>query len=87
MAELYQRIGESAPRGRHLMPLSLRMIKTLGEAGIDWRGLHVVDACSMVCAGHIDRARGYLLAKQQEKKQKTGGRRVTPATAGEFDAL
>ena len=87
MAELYQRIGESAPRGRHLMPLSLRMIKTLGEANIDWRGLHVVDVCSMVCAVHIDRAREYLLAKQQEKMQKAGVRRITPATAADFDAL
>lgn len=87
MTELYNRIGEEAPRGRHLMPLSLRMIKTLGAAGIDWRGLHVVDVCSMVCAVHIDRAREYLFEKQQEKLQKAGVRRITPATAADFDAL
>ena len=49
MLELFKRCGVKEQKG-FLMPRGLRYIKALAEAGIDWRGLHMIDAVSLYCA-------------------------------------
>lgn len=88
LKRVFERIGpKSFPKERHLMPLSLRIIKELGVAGIDWRGLHVIDVFSLVCSIRIDNAREWLHYRAQEKMAKAGVKRITPATQADFDAL
>ena len=72
---------------RHLMPFSLRSIKELAAEGIDWRGLHIVDAMSIICAIRIESARKYLGAKAKEKMRAAGIKEIVPATAEDFDSL
>lgn len=88
MIKLYERLGTKPfPKERHLMPLSLRTIKELGAAGVDWRGLHVIDAFSIICSLRIDCAREELRQRQQKKMHKAGIRSISPATQADFDAL
>ena len=77
MLELFKRCGVKEQKG-FLMPRGLRYIKALAEAGIDWRGLHMIDAVSLYCA---------LKMRAQERMQRAGVRRISPATEAEFDAL
>lgn len=55
-----------------LMPRGLRYIRELAKEGIDWRGLHMVDAVSLYCAIQIDRARR-ISADQIAGKNAQGG--------------
>lgn len=88
LKKVFERIGSNPfPKERHLMPLSLRTIKELGAAGIDWRKIHVIDAFSLVCSIRIDNAREWLRYRAQERMTKAGVKRVTPATQADFDAL
>ena len=88
LKRVFERIDPKPfPKERHLMPVSLRTIKELGAAGIDWRGIHIIDAFSLVCSLRIDNARIWLRHRAQEKMTKAGIRRITPATQADFDAL
>ena len=70
LKRVFERIGpKSFPKERHLMPLSLRIIKELGVAGIDWRGLHVIDVFSLVCSIRIDNARERVRSKRKPRKK------------------
>ncbi len=86
MLELFKRYGVKEQKG-FLMPRGLRYIKALAEAGIDWRGLHMIDAVSLYCALKIEDAKNYLRARAQERMLRAGVRRISPATEAEFDAL
>ena len=86
MLELFKRCGVKEQKG-FLMPRGLRYIKVLAEAGIDWKGLHMIDAVSLYCSVMIDAARKYLHARAQDRMQRAGVRRISPATEAEFDAL
>ena len=47
----------------------------------------MIDAVSLYCALKIEDARNYLRARAQERMQRAGVRRISPATEAEFDAL
>lgn len=86
MIDLFMRCG--AKEKKHfLMPRGLRYIRELAKEGIDWRGLHMVDAVSLYCAIQIDRAREYLRIKSQERMRKAGIKSITPATEADFESL
>lgn len=92
MVEIYKRnhlistqIDERSKR--HLMPTSLRYIKILSAAGIDWSKLHIIDAFSLVCAINIETARQYLKSRAREKMNKAGVQNISPARESDFNAL
>ena len=88
MITVFKKIRDLPKEGnRHLMPLSLRYIRILSEAGIDWRGIHIIDAFSLVCALNISAARQVLDAKNKERRAKAGIKEIRSATSEEFDAL
>lgn len=72
---------------RHLMPFSLRCVKELAAAGIDWRGLHIVDSLSIICALRIEAARRYLDIKAKEKMRAAGVKEIVSASSEDFDSL
>ena len=78
---------EAKPQKGFLMPRSLRYIKTLAAAGIDWKDLHMIDAVSICCSIAIENAREYLRTRAHERMQRAGIQRITPATQADFDAL
>lgn len=75
------------PQKGFLMPRSLRYIKTLAAAGIDWKSLHMIDAVSLCCSVAADDAREYLRVRANERMQRAGIKRITPATQADFDSL
>lgn len=85
--EIYRKIPSRNTQKHHLMPFSLRCIKELAAEGIDWRGLHLVDAMSVICAIRIEAARKYLDAKAREKMNAAGIKEIIPATSADFDNL
>lgn len=85
--EIYRKIPSRNTQKHHLMPFSLRSIKELASAGIDWHGLHIVDAISVICAIRIEAARKYLDAKANEKMRAAGIKEIVPASAEDFDSL
>lgn len=91
MVELYKKYQkvQDLPdmTNRHLMPLSLRYIKILSEAGIDWKGLHIIDAFSLVCSINISAGRRYLSEKARQRQVRAGVKRIAPASAADFEAL
>ena len=85
--EIYRKIPSRNTKKHHLMPFSLRSIKELASAGIDWHGLHIVDAMSIICALRIEAARKYLDAKAKEKMHAAGIKEIVPASSEDFDSL
>jgi len=69
------------------MPLSLKYIKELAAAGIDWRGLHIIDLTSLVYSLRIDTARQLLQYERQRKLQARGIKEIRQATQADFEAL
>ena len=69
------------------MPFSLKCIKELAAAGVDWRGLHIVDALSLICGIRIENANAYLETKAKEKMRAAGIKEIIPATSEDFDNL
>ena len=87
MLATYKNIKTNASQQRFSMPLSLRYIKELASAGVDWHGLHIIDLTSLIYSLRIDNARQYLERKRQEQLSRRGIRNVQSATAADFDAL
>ena len=69
------------------MPLSLRYIKELAAAGIDWHGLHLIDLTSIVYSLRIDVALKKMEHDRKEHLAKRGIKDVRPASKADFDAL
>ena len=69
------------------MPLSLRIIKEIGQNGIQWQSLHFADVLSLSYSLKIDNAKQYLRHKRQEEMQKRGISSITKATEADFDNL
>lgn len=69
------------------MPLSLQYMKELGEAGIEWRGLHVIDAFSLVCSVRIDNCRKILSHQASERMSAAGVQAIMPASESDFESL
>lgn len=89
MVAVFKKIREPSMKTseNHLMPLSLRYIKELASAGIDWSGLHIIDVFSLVCSLRIDTAREYLRRQAQNRMENAGIKSISRATAGDLDAL
>ena len=88
MMTLYKRLRDgSEQRSGHLMPLSLRYIKILSEAGIDWKDLHIIDAFSIVCAINIEKWRRYLAERARQRMGKHGIKQICRAAESDFEAL
>ena len=87
MIALYRKINLRQGTDRFLMPKSLHYIKILAEQGIDWKGLHIIDAFSLVCSIRIDHARTYLRMESKNKMQAAGISAIARATEKDFDAL
>lgn len=85
--EIYRKMPSQNTKKRHLMPFSLRCIKELAAAGVDWRGLHIVDVLSLICGIRIENAHAYLKAKAKEKMCAAGIKEIVPATSEDFDSL
>lgn len=85
--EIYRKIPSRNTQKYHLMPFSLRCIKELAAEGIDWRGLHIVDVLSIICAIRIEAARKHLEAKTREKMNAAGIKEIVPASSEDFDNL
>lgn len=69
------------------MPLSLRYMKELGNAGIDWKGLHLIDITSLIYSLRIDIAKQKLEMDKQKAMNERGIQAVRPATQEDFDWL
>lgn len=69
------------------MPLSLRYIKELAAAGVDYRGLHLFDLTSLVYALRLDALRQKKEYDRQRKLSERGIKEIRPATQADFDAL
>ena len=87
LIEIYQKINVSIPKKQFSMPLSLRYIKELAAAGIDWHGLHIIDITSLVYSLRIDAARQKLEIDRQRRLAERGIREIRPATQADFEAL
>mgnify|MGYP000884841252 CR=1 FL=1 len=85
LIEIYQKIKVDIPKKQFSMPLSLRYIKEL--AGIDWRGLHIIDLTSLVYSIRIDNARQKLEMDRQKKMSERGIKEIRQATESDFNAL
>ncbi len=85
--EIYRKMPSRNTQKHHLMPFSLRCIKELAAAGVDWRGLHIVDALSLICGIRIENANAYLETKAKEKMRAAGIKEIIPATSEDFDNL
>ena len=86
MIRLYEKIQEKETP-QFSMPLSLRIIKELGQNGIDYKGIHLTDVLSIFYSLKIDSAKQYLKNKRQEEMQKRGISTITKATEQDFDNL
>ncbi len=86
MISLFEKI-EDKETPSFSMPLSLRLIKELGQNGIDWKGLHFADVLSISYSLKIDNARQYLRHKRQDEMQKRGIASISKATEADFNAL
>lgn len=69
------------------MPLSLRYIKELATAGVDWHGLHLIDLTSIIYSLRIDAALQKLEHDKQKRLSERGIKEVRPASKADFDAL
>ncbi len=87
LIELYQKIKVDVPKRQFSMPLSLRYIKELAAAGIDYRGLHIIDLTSLIYSLRIDIARQKLEMDKQRRMAERGIKEIRPATEADFNAL
>ena len=87
LIETYEKINLPTPKKQFSMPLSLRYIKELAVAGIDWHGLHIIDLTSLVYSLRIDTARQLLQYERQKKLQARGIKEIRQATQADFEAL
>jgi hypothetical protein len=87
LIEIYQKIKIDIPKKQFSMPLSLRYIKELAAAGIDYRGLHIIDLTSLVYSIRIDNARQKLEIDRQRRMSERGIKEIRPATEADFNAL
>lgn len=69
------------------MPQSLRYIKELAAAGIDWHRLHLIDLTSLIYSLRIDAALQKLEHDKQKRNAERGIKEVRPASKADFDAL
>lgn len=69
------------------MPLSLRYIKELSAANIDYKGLHIIDLTSLVYSLRIELAKQHLEYERQKKMNQKGIADIRPATEADFNAL
>ena len=79
-------IGE-LPKQQFSMPLSLRYIKELAAAGVDYKGLHLIDLTSLIYSLRIDTARQKMEMDKQKAMSERGIKAIRPANEAEFDAL
>jgi hypothetical protein len=87
LIEIYQKIKVDIPKKQFSMPLSLRYIKELASAGIDWHGLHIIDITSLVYSIRIDNARQKLEMDRQKRMSERGIKEIRKATEADFNAL
>ncbi len=87
MIGVYKKININTPKRQFSMPLSLRYIKELSAARIDYKGLHIIDLTSLVYSLRIDSAMQYLENERQSKMSKRGIAEYRPATEADFNAL
>ena len=75
------------PKKQFSMPLSLRYIKELAAASIDYKGLHIIDLTSIVYSIRIDNAKQKLEMDRQKRMSERGIKNVRQATEADFNAL
>ena len=84
---MYSRIKNNTSYKPFPMPRSLVYIKELAAAGVDWKGLHLIDLTSLVYSIYLDRARQKLEHDRQKRMQEKGYKSITRASEADFDAL
>ena len=62
-------------------------MKELAAAGLDWKGLHIIDLTSLVYSLRIDNARQKLEMDRQRRLSERGYKGVVKASEADFDAL
>lgn len=87
MIDIYKKIKVGGQKRQFSMPLSLRYIKELSAARIDYKGLHIIDLTSLVYSLRIDSAMQYLENERQSKMRKRGIAEYRQATEADFNAL
>lgn len=87
MIDIYKKIKVGGQKRQFSMPLSLRYIKELSAAKIDYKGLHIIDLTSLVYSLRIDSAMQYLENERQSKMSKRGIAEYRQATEADFNAL
>lgn len=87
MIDIYKKIKVGGQKRQFSMPLSLRYIKELSAAKIDYKGLHIIDLTSLVYSLRIDSAMQYLENERQRKMSKRGIAEYRQATEADFNAL
>lgn len=84
---MYSRIKSDTNYKPFPMPKSLVYIKELAAAGVDWKGLHLIDLTSLIYSIYLDRARQRLEYDRQKRMQEKGYKSITNASEADFDAL
>ena len=87
MIAMYKKIALPTPHHRFSMPLSLRYIKELAAAGIDWHELHLIDLTSLIYSLRIDAAVQKLEQDRHKRLSERGINEVRQASQANFDAL
>lgn len=88
LIETYKKIKiDNSDLQQFSMPLSLRYMKELGQAGIDWHKLHLIDLTSLIYSLRIDLAKQKMEMDKQKKLSERGIGSVSKATEADFDAL
>lgn len=88
MIRIFAKIKNAQGGGnRFLMPVSLRYVKILAQEGIDWKGIHVIDAFSIVYSINIDMAKRVLRDIATKRMQEAGISEIVNASNADFDAL
>ena len=87
MIDIYKKIKVGGQKRQFSMPLSLRYIKELSTAQVDYKGLHIIDLTSLVYSLRIDSAMQYLENERQSKMSKRGIAEYRQATEADFNAL
>ena len=87
MIDIYNKIKVGGQKRQFSMPLSLRYIKELSAAKIDYKGLHIIDLTSLVYSLRIDSAMQYLENERQSKMSKRGIAEYRQATEADFNRI
>jgi len=87
MIAVFKKVSLPTPQHRFSMPLSLRYLKELGTAGIDWHDLHLIDLTSIVYSLRIDMALQKMEHDRQKRLSERGITEVRQASQADFDAL